>query len=100
MTWNQERPDELWVGQRNEPNQIILKDPSLLMPRRAAMPICRAATAKATTTRTSSVPAVLRPGGDDPSAPIEYPTFEDGYRMMKILEKAIESAKKRGWVEV
>jgi predicted dehydrogenase len=30
--WNQERPDELWVGSRNEPNQIILKDPSLLKP--------------------------------------------------------------------
>ena len=30
VSWNQERPDELWIGHRNEPNQIILKDPSLL----------------------------------------------------------------------
>ena len=33
--WNQERPDELWIGQRNSPNQLILKDPSLLYPQAA-----------------------------------------------------------------
>src|SRR3954451_5743413 len=32
VIWNQERPDELWIGNRNAPNQIILKDPSLLFP--------------------------------------------------------------------
>src|SRR5262249_47408932 len=30
VAWNQERPDELWIGQRNSPNQLIVKDPSLL----------------------------------------------------------------------
>src|SRR5580698_9672880 len=30
VAWNQERPDELWIGHRNTPNQIIIKDPSLL----------------------------------------------------------------------
>jgi predicted dehydrogenase len=32
VEWRQERPNELWVGRRGEPNQIILKDPSLLDP--------------------------------------------------------------------
>ncbi len=31
VIWNQERPDELWIGHRNSPNQILLKDPSLLL---------------------------------------------------------------------
>src|SRR6185295_16116623 len=26
--WDQEKPDELWLGQRNSPNQVIVKDPS------------------------------------------------------------------------
>src|ERR1700679_3613234 len=26
VAWNQERPDELWIGQRDGPNQIVLKD--------------------------------------------------------------------------
>ena len=30
LTWDAERPDELWIGHRNEPNQIIVKDPGLL----------------------------------------------------------------------
>jgi hypothetical protein len=34
----------------------------------------------------------------DPSLPIEYPTFADGLRGMQLLEKVIESDKKRGWV--
>ncbi len=32
MAWDQERPDELWIGHRNTRNQIIVKDPSLLKP--------------------------------------------------------------------
>ncbi|HEY3853442.1 MAG TPA: Gfo/Idh/MocA family oxidoreductase [Verrucomicrobiae bacterium] len=30
LEWRQEKPNELWVGYRGKPNQIILKDPSLL----------------------------------------------------------------------
>ena len=30
LSWDQERPNELWVGRRDGPNQKILKDPSLL----------------------------------------------------------------------
>ena len=33
VAWDQERPDELWIGQRNSNNQIIVKDPSLLKER-------------------------------------------------------------------
>ena len=60
--WNQERPDELWIGHRNAPNQIIVKDPSLLYPAgRRITPTCRAATAKATTTPTSRCSSVSTP---------------------------------------
>lgn len=32
VRWQQERPDELWVGHRDAPNQIFMKDPPLLDP--------------------------------------------------------------------
>jgi len=32
VAWDQERPDGLWIGQRNSNNQIILKNPTLLKP--------------------------------------------------------------------
>src|SRR5438132_244376 len=28
--WNSERPDELWLGHRGRPNEILLRDPALL----------------------------------------------------------------------
>ncbi len=39
VAWNQERPDELWIGNRNAPNGIIVKDGSLFYPARCR--ICR-----------------------------------------------------------
>src|SRR5215467_13198597 len=30
VAWDQERPDELWIGNRNTSNQVIIKDPGLL----------------------------------------------------------------------
>jgi predicted dehydrogenase len=30
LRWEQERPNELWIGHRDEPNQTLLKDPPLL----------------------------------------------------------------------
>jgi predicted dehydrogenase len=32
VRWQQERPDELWVGHRDQPNQTWVKDPPLLDP--------------------------------------------------------------------
>lgn len=30
ISWDSTRPDEMWIGHRDNPNQILLKDPSLL----------------------------------------------------------------------
>lgn len=100
VIWNQERPDELWIGNRNSPNQIIIKDPSLL---------------KGDASTFADLPGGHSEGYDDthkqlyrrfyrkvadPSAPVEYPTFADGLHGMQLLEKVIESNDKRGWVKV
>ena len=36
----------------------------------------------------------------DNSAPIEYPTFVDGIRQMRVLDAVLESSKKKAWVDV
>jgi predicted dehydrogenase len=99
VSWSQERPDELWIGQRNAPNQFIIKDPSLLHPKAAPY---------------ADLPGGHSEGYDDShkqmfrrfyacvadkSAPVDFPTFEDGLRGMKLLEKVLESAQKRAWVD-
>jgi predicted dehydrogenase len=99
VRWNQEVPDELWIGHRNSPNQVILKDPSLLKGHAAGY---------------ADLPGGHSEGYDDthkqlfkrfynrilhPHSAIEYPTFEDGLRGMKLIEAVMESAEKRAWVE-
>jgi predicted dehydrogenase len=100
VMWNQESPDTLWIGRRNEPNQVIVKDPSLLAGAAAGF---------------ADLPGGHSEGYDDShkqlfrrfyrrvadrSAPVDYPTFEDGALGMKLLEKCLESHRKGGWVEV
>jgi predicted dehydrogenase len=100
VAWNQERPDELWVGQRNSGNQIFVKDPSLL---------------KAEARSYADLPGGHSEGYDDtfkqvfrrfyasiaaPDAAAEYPEFVDGLRQLAILDSVIQSYRTRGWVDV
>jgi predicted dehydrogenase len=100
VAWDQERPDELWIGQRNQPNQIIIKDPSLLKDKARSY---------------ADLPGGHSEGYDDtfkqvfrrfyasilePGSSAEYPQMSDGLRQMSILEAELESNRKRAWVEL
>jgi predicted dehydrogenase len=103
--WNQERPDELWIGRRDAANQLLLKDPPLLKPEARAY---------------ADLPGGHSEGYDDTfkqvfrrfyasisGAPIsaaggvhDFPTFVDGLRQLKIVSAALESNRTRSWVDV
>jgi predicted dehydrogenase len=98
--WNQERPNELWIGHRDTGNQLILKDPSLLKPEARAY---------------ADLPGGHTEGYDDtfkqmfrrfyasisePSIPPEYPQFIDGLRQLTILKAELESHRTRGWIDL
>src|SRR5260370_37780862 len=97
--WNQERPDELWIGQRNTPNQLIVKDPSLLYPKAAAYADLPGGHSEGYDDCHKQVFKRFYAKVADPAAPADYPTFEDGLWGMILLEKVLESASKRAWVE-
>ena len=100
VSWNQERPDELWIGQRNTPNGLIVKDPSLLYPKAAGYADLPGGHGEGYDDTHKQVFKRFYAKVADSSAPVEYPTFEDGLRGMVLLERVLESAKKRGWVTV
>jgi predicted dehydrogenase len=100
VSWNQERPDELWIGQRNAPNGVIVKDPSLLYPQAAAFADLPGGHSEGYDDTHKQVFKRFYAKVADASAPVDYPTFEDGLRGMQLLEKVLESSKKRGWVSV
>jgi predicted dehydrogenase len=100
VAWNQERPDELWIGHRNSPNQIIVKDPALLYPQAAAYADLPGGHSEGYDDTHKQVFKRFYARVGDPSAPVEYPTFEDGLLGMRLLDKVAESARKRAWVTV
>ncbi len=98
--WDQEKPDELWLGRRNSPNQSIVKDPSLLQEK--AKPY-------------ADLPGGHSEGYDDTfkqvfrrfyrtvadrSAPVEYGQFADGVRQLRLLETVLQSSKAHAWMDV
>jgi predicted dehydrogenase len=99
VAWNQERPDELWAGHRDDGNQIFIKDPSLLKPAARGY---------------ADLPGGHSEGYDDTfkqvfrrfyasiaaSAAPEYPQFADGLRQLRILSAVLESHRSRQWVDV
>jgi predicted dehydrogenase len=99
VSWNQERPDELWIGHRNSPNQVILKDPSLMYPAAASYADLPGGHSEGYDDTHKQVYRRFYRKVADPSAPVEYPTFADGLHGMRLLEKVIESNEKRGWVD-
>src|SRR6476619_1365504 len=100
LSWNQERPNELWVGRRNGPNQTVLKDPSLLYP------VAREYAhypgghnegypdgPKNLFRNVYGFIAGSRSGGD-------FSTFQDGHNEIAICDAALKSSRERKWVDV
>lgn len=99
VIWNQERPNELWIGNRNEANKLLLKDPSLLGPKARTYASLPGGHNEGYGDTHKNVYRAFYAKVADPNAPVEFPTFEDGLRGMKLLEKIIESHDKRSWVD-
>jgi predicted dehydrogenase len=100
VAWNQETPDTLWIGHRNEANQLMVKDASLFYPEAASFADLPGGHSEGYDDSHKQVFKRFYAKVADPSAPVEYPTFEDGLRGMILLERVAESSAKRAWVRV
>jgi predicted dehydrogenase len=100
LVWDQERPNELWVGYREKPNSLLLKDPSLLYPEARAF-------AHYPGGHPEAYPDGLKnfllqvytyiAGGTDQ---INFSTFQDGHDEIAICEAVLQSHKSKSWVDV
>jgi predicted dehydrogenase len=100
VAWNQERPDELWIGHRNDPNQIIVKDPSLLLDGARSYADLPGGHSEGYDDTFKQVFRRFYQSIADPSARLEYPQIADGLRQMKLLQAEFESHCTRRWVDV
>ncbi len=100
LAWNQEEPDSLWIGHRNQPNQIIIKDASLFYPEAAKFADLPGGHSEGYDDTHKQVFKNFYARVADPSVAIDYPTFEDGLHGMILLSKVAESSEKKAWVTV
>jgi predicted dehydrogenase len=100
VAWNQERPDELWIGRRDGPNQILVKDPALMYPVAASFADLPGGHSEGYDDTHKQVFRRFYARVADAAAPLEYPTFEDGLLGMQLLSKVAESGQSRAWVSV
>jgi predicted dehydrogenase len=102
LSFDSERPNELWIGHRDRPNELLLKDPSLLSPEARAV---------------TSYPGGHNEGfpdtfkqlqrkvydyirkGDFQAEP-DFPTFADGHYELQLCEAIEKSARQECWVKV
>ncbi len=99
VTWDQEKPDELWIGQRNEPNRLMVKDPSLMLEQARSYADLPGGHSEGYDDTFKQVFRRFYRTVADRSAAVEYPQFEDGLRQLRILDKVLESSKARAWVD-
>ncbi len=101
FNWCSESPNEMWLGKRNAPNQVLMRDPSLFEKESAAL---------------ISFPGGHNEGFPDTSKQLfkevyenirkgsmegaKFPTFEDGLRELVLCERILESNEKQQWVKV
>ena len=100
VAWDQERPDELWIGHRNSANCVIVKDPSLLKPAARGFADLPGGHSEGYDDTFKQVFRRFYASIADANAPQDYPHFIDGLRQMIILSRELESSRTRAWIDV
>jgi predicted dehydrogenase len=98
--WDQERPDELWLGRRNEPNRIVVKDPSLMLESARSYADLPGGHSEGYDDTFKQVFRRFYKTVADRNAAVEYPQFADGLRQLEILDKVLASSSAHAWVDV
>jgi predicted dehydrogenase len=100
VAWNQERPDELWVGHRDRGNQILIKDPSLLEPAARSYADLPGGHSEGYDDTFKQVFRRFYASIREPGAEPEYPQFIDGLRQLTILDAVLQSHRTRAWIDI
>ncbi len=98
LAWCSERSDELWIGHRDRPNEILVRDPQLMHgPVRGSLPGGHLeGFHDAVKELHRAVYAAVAAGKPSDC----YPTFRDGHRLSQLAAAVLRSSQEGRWVEV
>jgi predicted dehydrogenase len=100
LGWDHERPNELMIGRRNEPNQLMLKDPVLLDKSVKDYAHYPAGHNEGYPTCVKNFCRNVYRYIKDRRRKIDFSTFEDGHNAIAVVEAVLASHKSNSWVEV
>jgi len=102
IAWDSERNEELWLGNRERPNETLLRNQALMHPAAAARTHLPAAHAEgfADTFRELYRAVYADVARGEPAAEPEYPTFRDGHVENVIGDAVSLSNRERRWVKI
>ena len=102
LAWAAERPEELWLGHRGRPNELLLRDATLMDGAAAAtthLPAGHAEGFADTFRELYRVVYAAVAAGAPPASPL-YPTFAEGHEAALIGAAIARSAREARWVTV
>jgi predicted dehydrogenase len=102
LAWDSERHEELWLGHRGRPNEVLVRDPTLLAPEarsRTGLPAGHAEGFAETFKELYRAVYGAVASGEPPEQP-DYPTFADGHWENVLGDAVALSNRERRWVEV
>jgi predicted dehydrogenase len=102
LAWDSERNEELWLGRRDAPNEVLLRDAALMSPGAAArthLPVAHAE-GFADTFRELYRAVYADVARGRPADEPDYPTFRDGHVENVLCDAVAQSNRERRWVEV
>ncbi len=100
VAWNGEEPNVLWIGHRDRPNELLIKDPALQHPDSARYTGYPGGHAEGfpDTFRMFVKAVYMHIARRD--TPVDFPTFVDGVAELAVGEAILTSAREGRWVRV
>jgi predicted dehydrogenase len=101
--WDSESPNQLWLGSRTAPNQVLDRDPGLLGPSAAAISHYPGGHAEGFPDTFKQLFADVYgwiTSGRQAGRPASFPSFADGHREVCLCEAIASSAVTERWTEV
>lgn len=104
LSWHGEEPNQLWIGYRNKPNEIFVKEANLLSPGAREFTFYPGGLTegygdswRGIFTRIYNY---VKNEGHKKNIKPDFPTFEEGYRIMVVIDAVLKSIKENRWVDV
>lgn len=104
IAWHGEEPNKLWVGYRDKPNEIFMKNPNLMSSSSRNYCIFSSGLTEgygdSWRNIFSTIYDYIRNDGNKKNVEPKFPTFMDGYRIMVITEAILRSVAENRWVDI